>query len=325
MTTNASKKSMFNGRKMWFILSAAAALGAALVLLVIMNALTAKDTYYVLNQDIPARTAISADMLQEVQTSAGSAPPAALGIADVQGGETYSLYSLSAGDIITPSNTGDLLNLGAGLPENYVLASFTATPSMAVGGNIKRGDYIDIMSIVNDSAISGSEGPAASYVLQRVLVVDATINLDSYSADNEASSTTDGAATGDAASVNTTGTTGNSAIRSGIPTMFTVGLSPEAAQVLAVATQSDIYVVLSSATSSNDGKVPGPLTPATSSNVWGNAIDAGVGTDKTFGQGGDVTRPTEGGGSSTPTPNPSTSTEAPTDTSEPGGTENNNG
>lgn len=314
ITTNTTKKSLFNGRRVWFILAAAAALGAALVVLVIMSALTAKDTYYVLNQDVPARTSVAPSMLTEVQTSAGSAPPLALGLSDVAGGETYTLFALKKGDILTPSNTGDLLSLSNGLPENFVIASFVASPSMAAGGNIQRGDYVDIISIVSDSNITGSEGPSASYVLQRVLVLDATVDLDSYSSDSSSSTTT----TSDGTDTSVSSNTEDSSLRSGIPTLFTVGVSPEAAQVLALATQFDIYVVLSSVQSTNDGVVPGAITPASGSSIWGNPLDAGQGTDNTFGQGTtDVTRPEDTNTDvSSPTPEPSGSSN-PGDTSTP--------
>lgn len=284
-TTNTSKKSLFNGRKMWFIFSAVAAFGVAIVLLLIMSALTAKDTYFVLNQDIPARTNIDVSMLTEIQTSAGSAPPSALDLSDITP-ETFSLYSLSAGDILTTSNTGDLLSLSAGLPDDFVVTSFIADPSMAAGGNVQRGDYIDIIAVVDDSSVTGEEGPAASYVLQRVLVVDATVNLDSYSGGEEASTTDGSGSTG-----GETGNTGDPAIRAGVPTMFTVGLSPDNAAVLAVAGQYELYVVLSSAATTEGVEIPGVGEPASGRNIWGNPQNAGEGTDNTFGSSGEVVRP----------------------------------
>jgi Flp pilus assembly protein CpaB len=315
ITTNASKKSLFNGRKMWFIFSAAAALAAALITFVLMNTATAKDTYYVLSSDIPARTQITPDLLTEVQTSAGSVPPSSLGISDLTE-ESYSLYSLKAGDILTSSNTGDKLSLTEGLPEDYVVASFTADPSMAAGGNVKRGDYIDIIALIDDSTVTGVDGTAASYVLQRALVIDATVDLDTYSSDDSAAETT----TADGTGTTTTDTgavsdnTSGAAIRSGIPTMFTVGLSPENAAILALATQQELYVVLSSADSVNNETVPTGLTPATNSGIWGNPRNAGEGTDNTFGQGGGVEKPsaTDNATEEPSAPSSPTVTEEPT-------------
>jgi Flp pilus assembly protein CpaB len=308
ITTNASKKSLFNGRKMWFIFSAAAALAAALITFLLMSTATAKDTYYVLSQDVPARTQITPNLLTEVQTSAGSVPPSALGISDLTD-ETFSLYSLKAGDILTSSNTGDKLTLSEGLPKDFVVASFVADPSMAAGGNVKRGDYIDIIALIDDSSVTGVDGVAASYILQRVLVIDATVDLDSYSSDSETSEET---TTGDGTEV-VSDNTSDAAIRSGIPTMFTVGLSPENAAILALATQQELYVVLSSADSVNDGTVPGSVPPATNGGIWGNPRNAGEGTDNTFGQGGGVTKPEtetpateEPSAPSTPTPSETT-------------------
>lgn len=305
MNTSTSKKSLFNGRKLWFILSIAAALGAALVVFIIMSSLSAKDTYYVLSEDIPARTQIDPTMLVEVQTAANSAPPNAIGLSDLTG-EQYSLYSLKAGDILTSSNTGDLLTLNEGLPKDFVISSFIASPSMAAGGNIKRGDYVDIIAVVEDSAITGSEGPAASYILQRVLVIDATVDLDSYSGGEEASTT------GEDGTVSEN--TNDPAMRAGIPTMFTVGVSPENAAVLAVASQFQLYAVLSSAEATIDEVLPTGLVPVDGISLWGNPRNGGEGTDNTFGQGGEkdtTTKPTEPTTPSTPGPEESTEPSTP--------------
>ena len=292
ITTNTSKKSIFDGRNLWFIFAAGCAVVAALIAFAILSAATAKDSYYVLNTDVTARTEISISMLTQIQTSAGSVPPSALSISDINSTRTFSLYSLKRGDILTKSNTGDLLSLSAGLPSNFVIGSFVAAPSMAAGGNIQRGDYVDIMAIVNDNTVTGSSGAAASYILQRVLVIDATVNLDSYSSNSSASSTTtgNGTSTNNSNSGNApvSSNTKNSAIRAGVPTLFTVGLSPQDATVLAVASKFELYVVLSSADSVNKGIVPTNLSPASGGSIWGNPRNAGKGTDNTFGQGGSV-------------------------------------
>lgn len=311
ITTNASKKGLFDGRKMWFIFSGACALVVIILAFVIMSGVMAKDTYYVLSEDIPARTQITPALLVEVSTAAGTTPPSALGIADITE-ETFSLYSLKAGDILTASNTGELLTLSEGLPADYVVASFTASPSMAAGGNVKRGDYIDVMAIADDTMVTGEESIAASYVLQRVLVIDATVDLDSYSAESETAPVE--GAEGEAPAVSDN--TNDPAIRSGIPTMFTVGLSQDNAAVLAVATQYQLYVVLSSAESVNDGTVGDNLTPAAGGSIWGGAVDAGQGTDNTFGQGGaKVETPNKPSAPTEPVDEPSTPTEPTPDES----------
>ena len=288
ITTNTSKKSLLNGRKLWFVLAVAAAIAAAAIIFSIMSIATAKESYWVLNQDVPARTPITADLLTEVTTSAGTTPPSALTFGEIANEEIYSLYSLKSGDVLTKSNTGELLPLTEGLPSDFVVASFTANPSMAAGGNVQRGDYIDIIALVNDTEVTGSGSTGASYVLQRVLVIDATVDLDTYSSESAESTTGETTTSGDGT---VSSNTNEAAMRSGIPTMFTVGLSPENAAVLALATQYDLYIVLSSADSTADGIVPTNLPTIDAKSLWGQSRNAGEGTDNTFGQGGEVTKP----------------------------------
>ena len=282
MSTATSKKSIFDGRKMWFIFGAIASAVVAILTFSLMSVVTATETYYVLNTDVPARTQVTQSLLTEVTVSRGSTPPNAIGISDIDE-ETYTLYALDAGDILTSSNSGSLISLSEGLPDDFVVASFTVDPSSAAGGNVKRGDYIDILTIMNDPQVTGSSSYASSYVLQHVLVVDATVDLDSYDSEAETTAGEDGAVDGEAAD--------EIAKRSGIPTLFTVGLTQKDAAALAVATQYDLFVVISS-TEAQNGDVN--LTPgsATSEDIWGDsAPDAGKGTDRTFGQGGEVVRP----------------------------------
>lgn len=329
ITTNTSKKSLLNGRKLWFVLAVAAAIAAAAIIFSIMSIATAKESYWVLNQDVPARTPITVDLLTEVTTSAGTTPPSALSFGEISNEETYSLYSLKSGDVLTSSNTGPLLPLTEGLPSDFVVASFTANPSMAAGGNVQRGDYIDIIALINDTEVTGTASTGASYVLQRVLVIDATVDLDTYSSDGAESTTAETPTTTDGEEGTVSSNTNDSAMRSGIPTMFTVGLSPENAAVLALATQHDLYIVLSSAESTADGIVPTNLPTIDSKSLWGQARNAGEGTDNTFGQGGEVVKPTT---PTAPTPEetevPSTpkNTEEPStpeDTTDPGNGEQN--
>jgi len=302
MSTSTKKKSIFDGRKMWFLFGAIASVVVAVLTFTLMSVVTATENYYVLNSDIPARTQITMDLLTEVTVSKGSTPPNAIGIGELTE-ETYSLYALDIGDILSSSNAGDLTSLSEGLPSNFVIASFIASPSVAAGGNVQRGDYIDIMTVINDPTLTGSEGYGASYALQHVLVIDATIDLDSYDAAADTATTTEEGATADTDAI---------AQRSGIPTMFTVGLSQEDATRLAVATQYDMFVVLSSAdaTSGNVNLTPGSTT---SDEMWGDtAPDGGIDTDNKFGQGGEVVRP-DG-----ETEDPSTpSTPAPSEPTEP--------
>lgn len=301
-TSTPNKKSVFDGRKMWFLFAAIASAVVAILSFSLISVVTATESYYVLTEDVPARTQITAEILGEVTVARGATPPNALSLSELVNNEVFTLIELQAGDILTSSNTGDLVSLYAGLPDDFVIASFIAQPSAAAGGNIRRGDYIDILALINDPTITESSSVGATYALQRVLVIDATVDLDSY----------------DGASEETVGGTGEAntgeqiAQRSGIPTLFTVGLTQENAAILAVATQFDLFVVLSSIDSQN-GNVNENPGSATAEGLWGDgAPNAGLGTDNTFGAGGDVVRPGEET-PSTPSEQPSTPSTPPTD------------
>lgn len=299
-TTNPSKKSLFDGRKVWFLFAAIASAVVAVLAFSLISVVTATESYYVLTDDVPARTQITSDLLGEVTVSRGGTPPNALNLSELVNNEVFTLIQLEAGDILTSSNTGDLVSLFAGLPENFVVASFIAEPSSAAGGNVRRGDYIDILSLINDPTITESSSIGATYALQRVLVIDATVDLDSF--DSAPDETVGG--TGEAAG-GSTNTGEQISQRSGIPTLFTVGLSQADAAILAVATQFDLFVVLSSVDSQN-GNVNESPGSATAESLWGdNAPNAGLGTDNTFGAGGEVVRPGSGQ-PSTPGEQPST-------------------
>lgn len=316
ITTTTSKKKLFDGRKMWLVFAGLASVAVAILAFTIMSGVTATQSYWVLGKDVPARTQVTTDILTEVVTSAGKVPPTALDINMITSGDSYTKYSLKAGDILTASNTGDLLTLSEGLPKDFVIASFIADPSTAAGGNVNRGDYIDIIVTADDVNVTGTEGTAASFVLQHILVIDATVNLDSYSADESAATTTTADGTAPEAEP-VSGNTADSSLRSGIPTLFTVGLTQENAAILAVATKYEMFVVLSSADAA-EGKIN--LNPGTASvpSMWGSAPDAGANTDNTFGQGGsdeeDVTKPVEAEEPTTPsTPAPVATNGANTD------------
>jgi len=292
MSIVQTKKNGFEGRRVWFVFAALAALLTAVGLFVILGQVTATSTYYVLNQDVPARTQISETMLTEVVTSKGGEPKNAIGLAEVLSEPVFAKYELNSGDILTASNAGSLEPIDEGIPDDFVVATFTAPASQAAGGKIQRGSYVDLISIRRDS-----EGnTVGTYFLQHVLVLDATIDLDSVAA---------------AATENSDGTTTNAAdspaVRSGVPTLYTVGLLPTDAAKLAIATQEIIYVVLS-ADQSSDGIITDINITVDLSSLEGVIGNSGKGTDNTFGKGGVVNNDedsnTDNGTTSTPTPNP---------------------
>jgi len=275
ITSASSKKGFFDKRRMWFFLAVIAAVVAAGVIFVLLQAVTATSTYYVLNKSVPARTLITQELLTPVTTSQGGQPRTALTLGDVLSSKTYAKYALNAGDIVTKSNAGTLSPLTQGLPANYVVASFNATPSSAVGGKLQRGDYVDLFYIGDNG------GTQAHLFLQRVLIIDATIDLDSGSGSTDSSegTTTDGSTDN---STNTGNAADSASARAGVPVLFTVGLTQENAAKLAVATKGDIYVVLSSAQSTKDGAAPVEIGSGLSDIFSGVAGNAGEGTDATF-------------------------------------------
>ena len=83
-----------------------------------------------------------------------------------------------------------------------------------------------------------------------------------------------------------------------------------------MATKYELYVVLSSSKSVKDGIVPGPVAPQTLTELWGNARNAGEGTDNTFGNSGaDVESPD--GSTDTPSTPSTPSTPAPEESTKP--------
>jgi Flp pilus assembly protein RcpC/CpaB len=302
ISSASSRKKFFDGRKVWLFFAVGAALLAAIPTFFLLQTVSSTTTFYVLNSDVPARTLITEDLLSPVTTSDGGQPRTALSLGDVLSSEVYTKYSLDAGDILTSSNAGALAPLSEGLPEDFVVASFKASPSVAAGGKLQRGDYVDLF-VVSDQ-VEGATGFTSHLFLQRVLILDATIDLDSNSSASADGTTTSGEGTSAA---------DNSAYRSGVPVLFTVGISQADAARLAVASNYDMYVVLSSANSSANGAVESDTGAGSTDIFSGSTGDAGFGTDATFGQGGAVATDT--------TSTTDTSTEATTAPETPATTE----
>lgn len=186
-------------RKNTFLIGVSALLACIVVALsfMLLRNLIQTETYYTLNQDVPARTQITPEMLSPVVTSTGTAPQAALGIEDVQSGAVYSQYSLRTGDILTASNAGEQKDISVGIPDSWVVTNFSVPADNAVGGRIQRGYYFDIMVATDDGS---------TYPFINVLALDTTIDL------NDASSS-DAANTEEA--------------KSGQTTQYVVGMSPQ--------------------------------------------------------------------------------------------------
>lgn len=231
-----------------------------------------QSSYWVVNQDIPARTRITSSMLTEKKTTAGTQPDA-MTATYVDSNEVYAEYALAPGDILTGSNAGSLTKITAGIPDNYSVSSFTVSATNAAVGMAKRGDYIDIYMVDN------SNGEAsAQLVLQHVLVLDAVSSLDEVSARNA------GSTKGSSSSGNTDSSSSSSSSSSGstssVSTIYQVGLSRDDTAKLALLSTKNLFVALSPANGSS-AEVPSPK-----SNIdLGTPGDSGKGTDPTFSNG----------------------------------------
>jgi Flp pilus assembly protein CpaB len=304
MTTpkiDTQKRSFFQDRKMWFWIAAGSGLVTLIVLVIFLQSLISTTKYYVLNTDVPARTLITTDMLQEQVVSSGGQPPTAIDIADVFSNQLYSKASLTAGDIITKSNVGDLIPLRQGIPEDFVVASFTSDANTSAGGNIKRGDYVDVFYVGDGQS---------NLLFQRILILDTTTDLNAGEAP-AAAAPADGAA---AAPVATTDDTATASYRGGIPFLYTVGLTQKDALKLSAASTGKFYVVLTSAKDVEKGAAEKTLGMSLNDALSAPAGDSGKGTDRFFGEKKEEAAATPSASPSATTPASQSATPTPTPT-----------
>lgn len=201
--------------------------------LTILSSLADRVTYYVVNQDVPAGVAITTDLLAEVEAPADAIAPGTLTLEEITSTTWYSKVPLSYGTVIQASTVTDNKTLTSDLPAGYVLATIMVDPENAVGGRIKKGDYIDV------AAVSGTDlaNATAKIVMQRVLVVDVAISP---------------ADIADAAASNATGNeevplANENALYSGTPSMYTLAVSPQDFAKLALIRDANVYLALSAA------------------------------------------------------------------------------
>lgn len=268
-TQKPSNSKKFSGNKTWIFVAVIFALASAGTVFAILANITATTSYYVLNSDVPSRSQVTPDMLTEVQASKGTEPRNALTLEDVTYSDVYAKVELNAGDILSASNTGDLVPLHQGIPEDYVIASFVADPNSAVAGKIVTGNYIDIYT-TSESGESGSSTTKAA--LRHVLVMDAQGSANDYEASEDVTAE-EGA------------TSEQDSLRAGLPFLYTVALSEEDAVTLANIREDSPYVVLSSKKSDTDFE---------SKNIRIDKAD--VYSDKKVGNSGENTDPTFGEG-----------------------------
>lgn len=245
----------------------------------ILSQTISQTTYYTLNQNVPARTLIKPDMLKEVKATNGTQPKNALSVGDVQNGDVYAKYSLDSGDILTPSNAGPLAPVNAGIPKNFVTVSFSVPAENAVAGNLKRGDYVDIIASNGNATDSSAR---AQYVLRHVLLVDVLSDPKSMSSSGDNSSSSSKSSSSDKDSSG-----------SGVASLYTVAVNQTDATKIALLNGVNILLALSPA----DGAGTPSNIYSNGSEVFGNdkVGDSGKGTDPSF---------SENPSSATPSPSP---------------------
>lgn len=163
----AKRKNLF----LWGLISVISIAIIIAALMLLLN-LFSKETYYVLKEDTPTRTQVTAEMLEAVPALEGTAPPAALGLSEVQSGSVITKSALLGGEILTLSNTGGREDISVGVPDEWVITSFGVNADNAVGGRIQRGYYFDML-ITTDSG--------AFYPFVNVLALDTTVSLNNAS------------------------------------------------------------------------------------------------------------------------------------------------
>lgn len=158
------------------------ALGALLlvvffILLSVLRSFFQTETYYVLDgpgETYPARTLVTADILEPVVVPKGATPPTAVSLEEIQGSSTpiRTKHPLQGGDIITTTNAESGGDIQHGIPDDWVVTNFSVGADSAVGGRITYGDYFDIL-VASDNG--------SFYPFVNVLALDTTVDLSSAS------------------------------------------------------------------------------------------------------------------------------------------------
>ena len=236
----------------------AAALAAVLAMggvFALLGSATQVKTYYVLGQDIPVRTPVTAAMLIPRQAAPNAIPLNALDMAYFRDHAVVALVSLKKNDVLSKTVVGPAERISTKLPDTFVVASFQVSAENAVAGKVRSGDYIDVI------ATDAANGGLSRIVMNHVLVLDVAVAPNSIS-----QSATSGAVGPESL-----------ALRTGIPSMYTVGLSPQDATKLAIIRSKDLFLVLSA------NQVAATVDVATSAGsvFTSPAKDSGAGTDST--------------------------------------------
>ena len=160
-------------RKNLVLVGGAAALVIVITAIIFMTltSLFSTESYYVLNQNIKAKQLITPDMVETRETSEGTGPVHALSMEEIQRGGVYSKYPLFAGDVVARSNSGPLSGTPLGIPDDWLLTSFTINSTDAVGGILGKGDYADLLGIDEDGT---------QYIFNNLLILEVKFLNDEY-------------------------------------------------------------------------------------------------------------------------------------------------
>lgn len=141
------------------------------IIFMTLTSLFSTETYYVLNTNVKAKQQITPEMVVARETAEGTGPVHALTMEEIQRGGIYSKYPLFAGDVVAKSNAGPLSGTPLGIPDDWVVTSFTINSTDAVGGILGKGDYSDLIGV-------NEEG--ARYIFNNMLILEVKFLNEEY-------------------------------------------------------------------------------------------------------------------------------------------------
>lgn len=172
-TTIGSSSSLRNNKLIFLAMAIVVALAFVGVLFFLRN-IYRTEVYWVLNQDLPGSSQVRPGMLSPITVSEGGAPPGLVGMEAVQTGNVFTQWPLRAGDTLTMSNVGTQQSVADGIPDTWVVTSFSLSTDAAAGGRIGRGIYFDLMVVGDDLDGDGVSGDVW-FPFVNLLALDATV------------------------------------------------------------------------------------------------------------------------------------------------------
>lgn len=144
----------------------------AAAIFILLSSMFSTENYYVLNTNVRAKQEITAEMVEPRETAEGTAPVHSLSMEDIQRGGVFSRYPLYAGDVVAKSNAGPLAGSTLGIPDDWVVTSFSINSTDAVGGTLGKGDYVDLLGINDEDG--------AQYIFNNLLILDVKFINEEY-------------------------------------------------------------------------------------------------------------------------------------------------